>query len=230
MDRNPGITVAPGVDINRIPRPPTMMPPPPHNHPAAEMQRQYPPRDISRIYSPPPAAYPSHYSQIQSRPQSQPQTQPSSHQPRRSATHDERRHRAVERATSPSAYPDWPAAAAVASSSSKARASSQPPQRQRTSTRETAREPASLAEAAQMGMEKRKLVPIHAPYRPDPERTFKLDIGGHGAVCVKRFLEDSEYRKQLKDARRHVRLDDNFTWWQVMVRVAHEIDFQTLTD
>ncbi|KAI0085929.1 hypothetical protein BDY19DRAFT_963749 [Irpex rosettiformis] len=214
LERNPGVTVAPGVDINRIPRPPTMMPPPPHDHPAAEMQRQYFQRDITRIYSPPPTAYHSHVAQ----PQPQPQAQSSSRQPRRSATHDERKHRAIERATSPRIYSDWPGAADVASSSSnsRARASSQPPQRQRRGTRETAREPASLAEAAEMGMEKRSLKPIHAPYPPDPERTIKLDVGGHGAVCVKRFLEDPAYRSQLKDANKLVRLADNFTWWQVM--------------
>ena len=221
IDRNPGVTIAPGVDINRIPRPATMIPPPPHEHPASEMQRQYAQRDITRIYSPPPSAYPPTYPSYPS--QAQAQSQSSSRQPRRSATHDERRHRAMERATSPQIYAERPRAGAAnvaspgSSSSSKMRSSSQPPGQYRRSTREAVREPMSLAEAAAMGMEKRPLKPICAPFPPDPKRTIKLDVGGHGAVCIKRFLEEPAYRARLKNGNQIVKLADNYTWWQILV-------------
>ena len=81
IDRNPGVTIAPGVDINRIPRPATMIPPPPHEHPAAEMQRQYAQRDITRIYSPPPSAYPPTYPSYPSQAQAQAQGTPLTSRP-----------------------------------------------------------------------------------------------------------------------------------------------------
>lgn len=130
------------------------------------------------------------------------------------------------------------------SMSMSARARSQPPQRRRhthththtaldaptnttntttsatTTTTTPTREPTTAHEAALMGMVQRKLTPVPAPFAPDPTSTVKLDVGGHGAVCVKTFLEDAGYRAQLRRGRERMGIEDEYTQWMVAVSVV----------
>jgi hypothetical protein len=181
-----------------------MIPPPSSDHQTTHLQHQMNRHDTYRIYgasSPiPQAPYTAHHSSESRR----------SHQPRRGESQDEYR---PPRVTSPQIYANWPQTAPLVSSTSKTRASSQPPPRR------NSRQPSSSVEAAQLGMVKRHLTPVPAIFAPDPESTVKLDVGGHGAVCVKDFLTDPTYRAQLKNANQQLHISDEHTYWMVAVSI-----------
>lgn len=69
-------------------------------------------------------------------------------------------------------------------------------------------------------MVKQTLTPVPVLFQPDPESTVKLDVGGHGAVCVKRFLEDPAYRAKLKNAQKQMDINDAYTQWMFAVSIG----------